>query len=440
MGAGVAIAAAGGQFRLCTFAADVTPPLGNPLFNAVKVRSVADPLEARGMVLTGAGKPLVMVSVDWCEIRNETFERWRSVLAAAAGTEKQRVLLTCVHQHDAPYSDVVAQRLLKANGVREDLCIPEFDERTLQRVAAALSKSLGAARRITHVGTGRGKIEQVASNRRYVMDDGKVSFERVSATKDPAVRAKPEGTIDPWLRTISFWDGDTPVAAVSSYATHPMTHYGQGDVSCDFPGLARARRQKETPGVSQIYCTGCSGDVIAGKYNDGNLANRPVLADRVYQGMLAAWKATRRQPLEKVGFRSVPMRMAPRRGPGFSLEDFRRILADPKATRLDRFEAALGLSWRQRYDAGHAIDVPAIDFGPAQMVLMPAETFVQYQLWAQAMRPESLVMMLGFGESAPGYIPTAQAAAEGYQDHYSWIAFPECEATMVAAMKAALAR
>jgi hypothetical protein len=219
-----------------------------------------------------------------------------------------------------------------------------------------------------------------------------------------------------------------------------MTFYGKGDVSCDFPGLARTRRQKDTPGVKQIYCTGCSGDVIAGKYNDGSPGNRPVLAERVCQGMLAAWKATRRHRLEQIGFRSVPMRLAPRRGPGFSLEDFRRIVADPKATRLDRFEAALGLSWRERYDAGHAIDVPAIDFGPAHVVLMPAETFVQYQLWAQAMRPDSLVMTLGFGESAPGYIPTAQAAAEGYDDHYSWIAFPECEATMLAALRAALQR
>ncbi len=133
------------------------------------------------------------------------------------------------------------------------------------------------------------------------------------------------------------------------------------------------------------------------------------------------------------------MRLAPRRGPDFELEDFRRILADPKATRLARFEAPR-LSWRERYDAGHAIDVPAIDLGPAQIVLMPAETFVQYQLWAQGMRPDSLVMTLGFGESAPGYIPTAQAAAEGYDDHYSWIAFPECEATMLAALRAVLQR
>jgi hypothetical protein len=33
--------------------------------------------------------------------------------------------------------------------------------------------------------------------------------------------------------------------------------------------------------------------------------------------------------------------------------------------------AALGLSWRKRADAGHKLIVPAIDFGKAQLVLLP---------------------------------------------------------------------
>jgi hypothetical protein len=435
---GRAAASKAGEYGLSSFTVDVTPPLGNPLFNAVRARAIANPLEAHGLVLLGCGKPIVLAAVDWCEIRNESYERWRAVLAEAAQSEKERVLVSCVHQHDAPYSDVVAQRLLKANKVAEDMCDPEFDERTIARVASAVRSSLERPRRITQIGVGQGEVEQVASNRRYVTPDGKVSFERVSAEHDPVIRSMPIGLIDPWLKTISFWDGREPVAAVSCYSTHPMTFYGKGDVSCDFPGLARARRQQEMPTVAQVYCSGCSGDTMAGKFNDGSAGNRPILAERLHRGMLAAWDSTARHPLREIVFRCVPLRLAPRRTPGFSREDFRRTLADRAATRLERFEAALGLSWRERTDAGHSIDVPAIDFGPAQMVLLPAETFVQYQLWAQAMRPDSSVMTLGYGECAPGYIPTAQAAAEGYNDHYSWIAFPECEATLREALRKGL--
>jgi len=427
-----------GEYGLSLFTEDVTPPIGNPLFNAVRARAIVNPLQAHGLVLSGAGKPIVLVAVDWCEIRNESYERWRSVLAQAAHSDKEWVLVSCVHQHDAPYSDVVAQQLLKANRVSEILCDPEFDEQTIQRVATALRESLKNPHRITHVGTGRGKVENVASNRRYVTADGKVSFERVSAEHDPVVRNMPIGLIDPLLKTISFWNGHEPVAAISCYSTHPMTFYGQGDVSCDFPGLARAQRQRELPSVAQIYCSGCSGDTMAGKFNGGSPQNRPILAERLRKGMLAAWDSTQRLPLNKIDFRCVQMKLKPRQGPGFSLEDFRRILADPAQKRLARFEAALGLSWRQRTDSGHHIDVPVIDFGAVQIILLPAETFVQYQLWAQAMRPDSFVMAVGYGECAPGYIPTAQAASEGYNDHYSWVAFPECEATMREAMKIGL--
>ena len=429
-----------GAYGLSAFTADVTPPVGSPLYNGAPetASEIVDPLQARGLILRGADRPLVLVAVDWCEIRNDSYERWRSVLAEAAGTQKERVLLSCVHQHDAAYSDVVAQRLLKAHHVAEDLCDPQFDEQALQRVASALRQSLDRAIPITHFGMGQGKVEKVASNRRYVTPDGKVSFERVSAERDLIIRDMPTGLIDPWLKTISFWNRDQPVAALNCYSTHPMSYYGKGQVSWDFPGVARTRRESEMPGVAQIYCSGCSGDTMAGKFNDGNPQNRPILADRLHQGMLAAWRATERHPLDRVEFRSVRMYLKPRQTAGYSVEEFERTLADSTAPRLARFEAALGLSWRQRADSGHAIDVPCIDLGAAKIVLLPAESFVQYQLWAQALRPDSFVVTIGYGECAPGYIPTAQAAAEGYHDHYSWIAFPECEASMRQALKTAL--
>jgi ABC-type nitrate/sulfonate/bicarbonate transport system substrate-binding protein len=63
-----------------------------------------------------------------------------------------------------------------------------------------------------------------------------------------------------------------------------------------------------------------------------------------------------------------------------------------------------------------------IDFGPAQLLLLPAESFVAYQLFAQQQRPDSFVVTLGFGESAPGYIPTNQAYREGFREEhgYTW--------------------
>src|SRR5439155_4745552 len=141
-------------------------------------------------------------------------------------------------------------------------------------VARAVRESLGSARRVTHVGTGQAKVDEVGSNRRYIRADGRPAFDRLSAARDPAIRDRPEGLIDPWLKTLSFWDGDRPVLALSCYATHPMSYYGKGGVSSDFIGLARKRRQADDPKVAQLYFSGCSGYVTACKYNDGSPENR----------------------------------------------------------------------------------------------------------------------------------------------------------------------
>ena len=158
--AGPAFAAPG--MRLATFEADVTPPLGSPLFTG-PARSTADPLQARGFVLLGAGQPVVVAAIDWCEIRNRSYEHWRRTLARAAKTAPERVLVSCVHQHDAPYTDAGAQRLLDPQRMQEKLCDPEFETRAAASVAQSLRGSLGGARRVTHIGNGQAKVEHVAS-------------------------------------------------------------------------------------------------------------------------------------------------------------------------------------------------------------------------------------------------------------------------------------
>lgn len=426
--------------RLATFSADVTVPVGHGMMGGAWLsKRVADPLEAHGLVLLGGAEgPVVLVAVDWCEIRNDAYLRWQTALAAAAGTRPERVLVTAVHQHDAPVADLGAERLLRARGLAGTVCDPDFHERAVERVAAALRAALPSARPCTHVGTGQARVERVASNRRYPAPDGSVRFDRTSSTRRPEAIAAEEGVIDPWLKTLSFWDGDAPLAAVSFYAVHPMSHYGAGEVSADFPGLARRRRQAELPGVKQIYCSGASGNVTAGKYNDGAPANRAVLAERLHAAMAAAWTATRRHPVTNFQSRVVPLRLEPRGGSGFTEPDLEAKLI-PATKPFDQCLAALGLSWRRRVAAGRPIEVPALDFGPAQVLLLPGESYVEFQLAAQRMRPEGFVCVAGYGDGATGYVPTERHVAERDSNlgDWCWVA-PGSEARLLEAIRAAL--
>jgi hypothetical protein len=288
------------------------------------------------------------------------------------------------------------------------------------RVAEALRVALRApARSITHVGIGRARVEQVASNRRYLLPDGSLSYHRTSASHEQAAFDADEGTIDPWLTTLSFWDGDEPVLALSHYAVHPMSYYGNGEVSADFTGMARRARARALPGVTQLYVSGCAGNVTAGKYNDGAPENRAVLARRIEAAMAEAWTATRRVPLERAAFRSTQLAFEPRTGPGHTPAELATRLANDDR-QYDQCLAAMALSWRARLASGEPVDMPVLDLGPAVLVLLPGETYVEYQLLAQALRPDTTVIAIGYGESGTGYIPTSLQLDEGDENLGDW--------------------
>jgi hypothetical protein len=219
-----------------------------------------------------------------------------------------------------------------------------------------------------------------------------------------------------------------------------MSYWGTGWVTCDFPGLARKRRQADDPKVFQIHASGASGDVAAGKYNDGSHGNRAVLADRLYQGMLAAWKETKRVPLTKLAFRAAPMVFTPRDTPGFKIDEMTKMLAHD--SRQKQALAALGLSARKRFDAKQPVDLPVLDFGAAQVVLLPGESYVHFQLLAQKLRPDSFVLTMGYGESATGYVAPDRAWDEndGNLSLWCWNAPKTADKLVTDALKKVLVK
>ena len=202
--------------------------------------------------------------------------------------------------------------------------------------------------------------------------------------------------------------------------------------------MARAKRQKDTPDCLQIYFSGASGNITAGKYNTGARTNRLVLANRLYDGMKGAWENTKRQPLRQIQFRNAEMRLKPRNHPGFTEKEFKAKLV-PGANHWHQCLAAMGMSWRQRCERGQPVDLPVIDLGPAQLLLLPGESYVEYQLAAQKMRPGSFVLVAGYGEGGTGYIPTEKHWEEkdGNLGDWCWV-HPGAEKVMLKVIRAVL--
>jgi hypothetical protein len=414
----------GADYQIATFAADVTIPIGHRCMGILptKAKEILDPLEARGFVLTGPDQPVVLVAVDWCEIRNGAYDQWRDTIAEAAGTTRERVLVCSLHQHDAPVCDQEAQLLLDNVGMQKELYDPAFHAKCLQRISAAVSDAMTETTPVTHIGLGQARVEKIASSRRVVREDGTITYNRYSASGGNEFHAAaPDGPIDPALKTITFFHGDQPVAMLHSYAVHPMSFYGRGGVSSDFVGLARRRMQREHPRTFQIYVSGCSGDVTAGKYNDATPASRQQLTQRLFQAMETSWGNTKRVPLEQTTFQNSTYDLPFHEAEEFRAENLNKVLHDKSAKEGDRILAAMSLSSLQRKTRKQPLELPCLDLGAAQIVLFPGEAFVGYQLMAQKMRPDSFVMSIGYGECWPGYIPTKKAFDENFNHDWRWV-------------------
>lgn len=425
--------------RIATFQADATPPIGAPLCNGLvkPVKQITTPLSARGIVLLGAGEPIVLCAIDWVGIANESHDAFRQGLAEAVGTTASRVTVHTLHQHDAPGSDLATERVLAAHGMARVYSDPEFDRSVMQRVSAAARSSLANAQPVTQVGLGSGVVEQVASNRRVLGPQGKVVIQRNSGSaRNPAAKAAPEGTIDPQVRLVSFWNGDRALAVLTYYATHPQSYYGQGLVNWDFVGMAREIREKALPGVPHIHFNGAGGNVAAGKYNDGAPAMRPVLAERLAAGMAKAWAG---QSKAKIAANDVKWRVEavglPVRS---SLEEksLQAKIADPKVPLAMRLRAGRDLVFVQRMQSGHRIPITCLQLGSAQLLHLPGELFVEYQIAAQQMRPGQFVAMAAYGDLGPGYIGTEIAYGQGgYETGIVSRVAPHVEHVLTGAMR-----
>jgi hypothetical protein len=425
--------------RIATFRVDVTPPLGSPLCCSAGVKPaqrIVDPLSARGIILIGPPKAIVLVAVDWEGIANEGWDEWRRVIAIAAHTDIDHVSVHTLHQHDAPGYDPNAERILSAHGLGAKLYDPEFMQGAVERVAASVREAVRKPQTVTHVGFGSAKVIDVASNRRVLGPDGKVKYVRYSANRNPEAREAPEGTIDPYVKLVSFWNAGKPLVAMTYYATHPQSYYGQGGVSADFVGMARSLREADLP-IPHIHFNGAGGNVAAGKYNDGSPEMRPILARRLADGMKAAWESVGKIPTRPsdIGWHSLSVALPP----ADHIRDHRRLRAIMENTEQPvrvRLTAARDLAFGQLIAAGRKITLSVLTLGPARIIHLPGELFVEYQLAAQSRMPGSFVAAAAYGDYGPGYIGTRAAYAEGgYETGPVSRTSPEVEDVLMSAIR-----
>ena len=401
--------------RVAAFRADATPAMGEPNIWVAPVTHVEDPLWAKGIVLEDDGARYVLCSIDWCGIGGSAHRLFREKIARAAETDVSRVAVHVVHQHSAPYVDGDAYAVLRALKDPPLLMSDAYLDRLTGSIADAVRTAAARLQPFNQVGLGEASVQRVASARRIV-EDGKLLTRFSGGGKDPHLAALPEGDIDTSLRTITLASDGRPLVRLHYYATHPQTFCCDGRVSGDFVNQAReAVESRES--VPQIYFTGASGDVTAGKYNDGSPEARQALAQRLQSGLEASIAATKFYPAERLRWESADFRL-----PAKPATDPASI-TDATA----RYRAALGVAFANRKQP---LEAQLLEIGPAAVLHLPGEPMLEFQKYALSRRPGRFVAVAGYGDITPGYLCTDEAHAQGGYEPSASYGAPGTEAAL----------
>lgn len=431
------VAARAQEVRVAIFDVDATPPLGSAMAYDPVRRVDELTLRCRGVVLLGAGEPIVLCAVDWIGVANEGHDYFRDELANAAGTVRGRVAVHALHQHDAPGCDFTAEKITQELGVQGYARFAgDFHRQVVARASDAIRAALPNAQPITHYGYGEAVVEKVASNRRVERtSEGKVGRTRWSSSNIAELISMPEGLIDPVVSVLSFWNAEKPVAVLSSYACHPQSYYQLGIPSSDFPGIARFLRGQDENAPLHVHFNGAGGNIAAGKYNNGAQPNRMILAARLAAGMRDAFDHTTKVPLAvaDIGWGRVPVSL-PLAGHLNEEHLISKLKTTPPKGHISYADQ---LAWLRWVKSGRQIDITCLTVGSTRMLHMPGELFVEYQLAGKAMRPDLHVMMAAYGQYGPGYIGTAASYSEGGFETAptSSSVAPEVEGILMSAMR-----
>lgn len=411
-----------------TFKVDVTPPVGDYLCGGLHSKpaiGVESPLSLRGIILEQDAHRCVMASVEYCYLCGRSHNRMIEALSSAAQTTPHRVTIHSVHTHDAPLINEEAHGLIAKviPGIHNERYFSGVIEDTQHAITSSLSGKGTVAGAISFRSAA---VHKFASTRRVLDDTTNQCRIRWSVCgQDPeslALRAAPEGKIDPMLDQITFHDqSGAAIVCLNFYACHPQVSDGRRLWSGDTVGIALDLFEQNHPGVFPIYFDGCGGDVTAGKYTTTDRPrNRLVFGVRLYDAMQKAFTNAKPRPLGRVDWVNATFDM-PLRQEEEGESHYAAILADPSAESGAKYLAALKFHKLRNQMQHYPFRTCRLMLDDLDVLFMPAELCVEYQLYAKQQRPASKLAAAAYGDSFLNYVATDEAFDQGgYEVEPAW--------------------
>ena len=190
-----------------------------------------------------------------------------------------------------------------------------------------------------------------------------------------------------------------------------MSYYGDGRVSADFCGLARRRMQKQEPDCLHLYFNGCGGNIGAGKYNNGSKEARVELTQRMFDGITTSNAMLKPELIQSFAWKTEDI--LPPLDPRFNEKQLLMGIRNKANRVVARNRPSYTVAFIRRVKEGIPITLSSLHVNDMSILHLPAESFIEYQLRAQAIAPNRFVACAAYGDGGPWYIPVKEAYPQG---------------------------
>ncbi len=344
-----------------------------------------------------SGGRVVLVTLDVIGLPREVTNKIASRVKQEHGLERSQLVLNCSHTHSGPviWPNLATMYDLLTPAERETLIA--YAQRLTDTVVSLVGEAL-ANRGPASLSAGRGSVG-FAINRRRPAQGG------------PQIGVNPEGPVDHDVPVLKVAGADGKIrAVVFGYACHNTTlQAGWYQISGDYAGFAQIEVEKSLPGTQAMFMILCAADQNPEPRGTVELAEKhgKSLGSEVVSVVSGPMIPVR--PPIRTAYEEVPLAFAP--------QD--RAVFEKEAESGDRFRKLRAKEMLAAIDAGRPIrelplPVQVVRLGrDATLVALGGEVVVDYSLRLKRELPDENLVVAGYTNEVPCYIPSLRVLREG---------------------------
>lgn len=407
---------------------DITPEIGMEApggYGKAYHKSLHDPCKVRAAVFGEGPSRVAVVGIDALFIRRPTVLAIRKEIEKQCGIAPESVMIAASHSHAAgpvgfflPGEFDDAAPLVKSLVYEKTVTAnPEYLARVQREIVAAVVAA-DSAKVPARAAAGFGHDEKAAFNRRFRMRQG-ISMTHPGQGNPDII--EPAGPIDPQVGVLGAWSNEGLfLGCVVNFACHGTT--GPGGISADWIYyLEKTIRGLMGEQAVVIFMPGMAGDITqVDNRNPYRIKQFGEVSARYVGGRVGAEAVKALVTMEQSAGPLAPIaaqnrvleikRRVPR--PERVAQALELVQQEPSkvgATEWTFAKEIVVLDARIKKEPIAAVEVQAVQVGPAIFLSCPAEYFCQYGLDIKAGSKFPFTFPVSLANGCVGYVPTEEA-------------------------------